>query len=135
MPLRVDPGDVLAILPDTDLDDTSVLPFLEDASTWVDNYLASGQCAGLGEGKLPIIEKYLAAHLASLVSSLGAGDLIQAQRADVSERYAGLGDGEATRYIAVAAAMEPCGIVAEHWMRKPRLKAFVGAGYNHRGSR
>jgi hypothetical protein len=129
MALRVDPEDVLDVMPGTDLDATAILPFLEDASLWVDNYLASGQCRGLNANKMGVIEKYLAAHLATLASGVGAGEVIQAQRADISERYAQLKDGQSTRYVAVASAMEPCGIVAEHWMGGRRVKAVVGKGY------
>ena len=129
MALRNDPEDVLDVMPGTDLTGATVLPFLTDASTWVDNYLAGGKCPGLVADKLPIIEKYLAAHLATLADGVGAGEVIQAQRADIAERYAELGKGQSTRYIATAAAFDRCGIVAEHWMDGRRMRAHVGKGY------
>lgn len=129
MALRNEPEDVLAVMPGTDMGVIAVSPFLTDASTWVDNYLDGGRCPGLSADKLPLIEKYLAAHLATLADGVGAGELIQAQRADISERYAELGNGQATRYIATAAAFDRCGIVAEHWMDGKRMRAHVGRGY------
>lgn len=130
MAARSYPDDVLALMPDSDLDHAGVEPFIADASVWVDNYL-EGECPGLATSKLAIVERYLAAHLATLATE--GPELVQAARADISERYAALKDGQATRYIATAAAFEPCGIVAEHWMGGRRMKARIGEGYHKDG--
>ena len=122
------PDDVLALV-DTELDAAGVMPFLAAASTWVDNYMV-GTCAALSVDKLPIITKYIAAHLIAIGSAGSGGVLLSARRQDIAESYAAPNQGEGSRYIAVAAAYDPCGIVEEFWIRgRPKFRARVGRGY------
>ena len=108
--------------------------FIADASLWVDNYL-EGKCSALPEDKLPTIEKYVAAHLYQISQEGSGGQLIASEVEGVRDRYAERKGDEAgvTTYIRTAAAFDPCGIIAEHWLGKVRLKAYVGAGYVFRG--
>lgn len=125
---RVDPADVTALVA-TSLSDTQVEAFLIDASAWVDNYLV-GACSALAADKLPIIEKYIAAHLVAVASPGATGTLVGATRQDISEKYAQPGDKQQSRYIGVAAAFDPCGIVEEFWIgARPKFRARVGTGY------
>lgn len=112
--------------------DWQILAFIGDASEWVDNYLV-GHCPGLDAGKLPIIEKYLAAHLASVATPGAVGVLTSAARQDIRETYAAPGQGQESRYIGVAASFDPCGIVEEFWIgARKRFRAVVGRGYDRR---
>lgn len=124
---RVYPSEVTALVTTT-LSDSEVEEFIDDASLWVDNYLVGQPC--VAEDKLATIEKYLAAHLISTASPGASGALTSAKRQDISESYARPAQGETSRYIAVAAAFDACGIVEEHWVRtRPRFRALVGEGY------
>lgn len=104
--------------------------FIADASLWVDNYLED-TCDSLDEDKLPTIEKYIAAHLFQMTQEGQTGPLASASRANISESYATRTGDNASRtsFIMTAAAFDPCGIVAEHWLGKRRARARVGQGY------
>lgn len=122
---RVEVSEVEAILSET-IDADKISLAIDTATLWIDENLV-GNCSALGTSELRFIELYLSAHLA--VYTEEGGDLIQSARADVSERYAEVGKGHATRYITTAAAFDPCGIVAERWMDKKRVRFKVGTTY------
>ena len=129
MAVRITEADVEAVLGITvavgHLD-----PFITDASLWVDNYLV-GACTALNADKLPAIEKYIAAHFYTLSTEGSTGQLISATRRGVSERYAERKGDEAgiSPFIRTAAAFDPCGIIAQHFLGKHRLVWRVSAGY------
>lgn len=103
--------------------------FIDDASLWIDNYLV-GRCRSLAADKLPVIEKYLAAHMYARATT--GGELVRAQRGDIMEQYAQASASETTRFIQTAAAFDPCGIVAAAFQGKSRTFGYVGRGYDRR---
>jgi len=129
---RADVAEVIA-LTGTDLGPEVVQLLLEDASIWVDNYLV-GKCRGLADDKLEIIERYLAASFVKATEETD-GQLVEAQRGDIREKYAehGMGEGPGAVFLRRAAAFEPCGIVGEHFLGWNRFRARVGKGYATRG--
>jgi hypothetical protein len=125
MAIRVEVAEVQEILGIT-VDATKIQGFITDASLWVDNYLV-GKCAALPADKLPVIEKYIAAHLYTLGNEAATGQLVASTRRGVSERYAERTGSEAslTPYIRIAAFYDPCGIILN--IRRPKWR--VGTGY------
>jgi hypothetical protein len=106
--------------------------FIADAALWVDNNLEGQTC--VDADKLEFIERHIAAHLYTQSQEGSTGQLVGAARADINERYAQRKGTEAgiTTFIRSAAAYDPCGIVAEFWLGKRRLRYHVGAGYDTR---
>jgi ribosome modulation factor len=132
MSVRTSYSEVTAIL-DTDLTSDRVEALITDASAWVDEHLVG---VGIADTMLAVIEKNIAAHLCVLAGEGGDGQVVQAQRADISERYAQRGDkdGGATSYIKTAAAYDKTGRVREHWLGGKRVMFRVGDGYNFTGA-
>ena len=130
MSIRTSEAEVEAILGLGNLASGSLDGFITDASLWVDNYLV-GACASLADDKLPVIEKYIAAHLYMQSQEGATGQLVGATRQDVSERYAERKGSEAgvTTFIRTAAAFDPCGVVAKFWLGKVKVQWRVGTGY------
>jgi hypothetical protein len=129
MSIRVDVADVQELLTAT-ASEVVLQGHIVAASLWIDNYLV-GKCSALSVSKLPTIEKYLAAHLYTVAQQGGTGPLIEARRADIAEKYAAPSDsgrGDST-YLHTAVAFDPCGVVAEHFLNRKRVKWRVGAGY------
>lgn len=125
---RADWSDVLALV-GGDADAALVDQITEDAHVWVENYLV-GACPALHEDKLEIIERYLATGLALNATNV-EGQIVESQRGDIRERYAQFkeGDGAGGQFFRMAAAFDPCGIIAEHFLGAKRAKAHVGRGY------
>lgn len=131
MSIRVDEADVLAILGANVVVASGELDaFIADASLWVDNYL-DGSCSTISADKLPIIEKYLTAHLYTVAQQGGSGPVVEARRADIAEKYAPPADTESgmTTFLRSAIAFDPCGIVEKFWLNRKRIRWRVGAGY------
>ena len=136
MSIRTTEAAVLIVLGSgTTATETDLVNFVLDASIWVDNYL-DGKCTAVDAEKLEIVERYLAAHLFTVSQSRQPGQLVSANRSDVSERYAETraADGNTTMFARIAAGFDECGIVAKHWLDKPRLKFRVGSGWDPRHS-
>lgn len=114
------------------LDSSVITALIADASAWVDAYLVG---KGLSEEALTAIEKYIAAHLVVQASEGASGQLIQAQREGVAERYAEkqADTSGASPYLRTAAAFDPTHTVREYWLDGKRMKAYVGSGYGFTG--
>lgn len=131
MSARVDPSDVLIILPDVALESGALEAIIADAHAWVEANLLG---CGMSEETLASIEKYLAAHLAVQSAHGAAGQVIEEQIDDTRERRQGSTDAKGvSSYLRIAAAFDRCGRIEAFWMGKPRLRFRVGAGYNTRG--
>ena len=107
---------------DTSLTSVQVNAFIDDASAWVDQYLAS---KSLSATILEKIEKYLACHFITLRDPrLRSGKLD-----DVSETYQR--DTVTTEYLKAAAALDPTGTIEDRLISGRHKVSFrVGAGYD-----
>lgn len=105
---------------------------IDDANAWIDNNLIPKcpplQPGGAQEEKLPIIERYLAAHFA-VIATEGL-ELQSARRQDIQETYASLPEGQTTRWIALAAAFDPCGVIEDEFTDRRKAHYRVGKGYS-----
>ncbi len=91
----------------TSLEDTQIDRFISDASFWVDEELAD---EGLSDGRLEIIERYLACALIRL-RDLG---LKSAKYDDIAEQYQV--DPTVTDYLLRAASFDNTGLVRRFFM-------------------
>ena len=130
MSIRTTEDEVAALLVGVTISSGDLDGFITDASLWVDNYLVDA-CTALPADKLPIIEKYIAAHLYTQATEGQTGQLVAATRQDVSERYAERkgSDAGVSSYIRTAVAFDPCGIVAKYFLGHIKMQWRVGAGY------
>lgn len=118
--------DLVELIIDTDLTEPEIEAFIDDASVWIDSHL-DGECGGLSDSALAVIEKYLAAHL------ITARDprLKSKTRGDVSDSYQR--DGSMSEYLKMAIALDPCGIIKDSFQPSPNQRSArfrVGAGYD-----
>lgn len=121
----------LRLIIETALGDAELEAYIDDASAWVDAHLAS-TCPALTAAGLERVERYLAAALVTRREPA----LVQARREDVQEAYAVDKDG--LHWFRVAAAFDPCGIVAREFLDAKRLKFRVGTRFQdeaHGGGR
>jgi hypothetical protein len=132
MSIRTDADEVASLFPGVTFASGALDSFIADASLWIDNYLES--CTRTPEDKLATIEKYIAAHLYQQSQEGTTGQLTSAARSDVKETYAERKGDDAgiTSFIRTAAAFDRCGIVAEFFLGKKRLRWYVGAGFDER---
>lgn len=100
--------------------------FLDDATLWVENYLTPN-CPDLDPEKIPVITGYLAAHFSTLTTT--GPELVSARRQDIQEQYAQLPGGQVSRFISLAAAFDPCGIIEDMLGGELKFKFRVGRGY------
>ena len=105
--MRTTEAAVLEIM-DTDLTSSQITPFLTTANALVTAYLSS---AGLSSTLLAEIEKYLAAHLASMKSRYGIKESIG--DASITTGYKGGLRLDATPYGETAKMLDTTGTLAK----------------------
>lgn len=116
---RTNCNNVQAIIPDT-LTDLQVDPFIEIASSMVDNTIAS---SGMSDYLLEQVERFLTAHL--IYTTLKR----QAQNksvGDASETYAKLGEGlKATTYGEIVTQLDYTGILVNTGKKIAKIEAIA----------
>lgn len=120
MAQRVVPADVRLIL-STELEDAQVEAFILQASLWIDTFLVPS--CDLSDKILERIEANLAAHM------IGAREprVTSAKLQDMAVTY---GKDEGSQYARQAAALDPCGIIRQHFLGEKRAAYAVGKGFN-----
>ena len=120
---RTDETAVTAAI-DTDLNSKQVNAFIEDASLWVDEFLASLPSPSPAP-VLAAIEKYLACHLITL-----RDPRLKSVKLDkVSETYQR--DSTTTEYLKQAAALDKSGTVEDRLISgRHKVTYRVGSGFD-----
>lgn len=98
---RAAESDVTARI-DTSLSTAQIEAFIDDANSWVDEYLTD---CGASDARLKKVEIYLACHYVTLRDPRLRSQAVE----DARETYQR--DTEVTEYLKQAAAEDPCGIV------------------------
>src|SRR5690606_11872400 len=98
-----------------------IVEYILQASLWIDTFLVPA--CDLSDAILERIEANLAAHM------IGAREprVTSAKLQDMAVTY---GKDEGSQFARMAAALDPCGIIRQHFLGEKRAAYAVGKGFN-----